>query len=123
MPRERYRNISRKKGRQFYTTYRHDGVYQGETFDAPLISILAGGDLSLDVEQPLLDDGDERLGRDKGSVDVRLRDVRLLAEHVGGVVEAGLVEVAVHEEVHLVRRERHRGDSVAVFCAGTAVFH
>ena len=31
----------------------------------------------------------------------------LLSEGVGRVVEAGLLEVAVHQEVDLVRRERH----------------
>ena len=31
----------------------------------------------------------------------------LLPEGVGRVVEAGLLEVAVHQEVDLVRRERH----------------
>ena len=90
-----------------YVHYRHDGVYQGETLNAPLISILAGCDLGLDVQQSLLDDCDERLGRDKGSVDVGLRDVRLLAEHVGRVVEARLVEIPVQEKVDLICGERH----------------
>ena len=47
------------------------------------------------------------LWRDEGAVDVRLGDVGLLPEGVGRVVEAGLLEVAVHQEVDLVRRERH----------------
>ena len=100
-----------------YVHYRHDGVYQGETLNAPLISILAGCDLGLDVQQSLLDDCDERLGRDKGSVDVGLRDVRLLAEHVGRVVEARLVEITVKEKVDLISGERHgglRGESSAL---------
>ena len=49
------------------------------------------------------------LWRDEGAVDVGLGDVRLLPEGVGRVVEAGLLEVAVHQEVDLVRRERHLG--------------
>ena len=66
------------------------------------------------TSQALLNDGDEGARGDERPVDVRLGDVRLLTENVGRVVEAGFVEVAVHEEVHLVRRERHHGDWIAV---------
>ena len=44
----------------------HDGVDEGEALDGALISVLAGRDLGLDVEQALLDDSEESPGTVKG---------------------------------------------------------
>jgi hypothetical protein len=51
--------------------------------------------------------------RDESAVDVRLWDVRLLAEDEGRVAEAWLLQVPVNKKIDLVRREGHLRDSVS----------
>ena len=51
----------------------------------------------------------------EGSVDVRLWDVGLLTEDEGWMAEAGLLEVPVHQEVHLVRWKGHLDDLWRIF--------
>ena len=58
-------------------------------------------DLGLDIHETLLNDRRESARWDEGAVDVGLRDQGLGAEDKGGVSEAGLLEVAVHQEVDL----------------------
>ena len=63
--------------------------------------------LELEVLESLLDERDERAGREVGARDGRLLNVGLVAEGVRRVREAALLEVAVDEVVDLVGGDGH----------------